>query len=137
LKIYTQSHREFFENEKFIYSLLKHPNILPYHGYQEFTVGMDTHLVLVFDLVQCNLREFLTQNHFSPDTAIDICIGVARGLSHLHNLDSGPTTPAYQQFNNNGAIVAHRYISMPTRVFIYFHHYLPGNLADSINVAGT
>jgi len=126
--MYSVNQRDFFENEKLIYSLVKHPNILGYHGHYEIEQDQDDQdqvamvprlhqpqLVLVFDLATCNLPDYLrATRNLTPLTALHISQGVARGLSHLHNLNDTQWNLGQKQHQHHqdkvlcSAIVAHR-----------------------------
>jgi bone morphogenetic protein receptor type-2 len=102
LKVFPLEHRDYFENEKYIFQCLgesTQENILKWKGWQEFTVGSSTSLILILDRISPgNLRDFLSDDDTSIDLpkTLKILKGLAAGLSFLHGE------------NNDGVIIAHR-----------------------------
>ena len=92
IKAYQQQAYESFKNEYCIYSLpeLKHDNILKLLGCEERQISPPTlEYCLVFEYYENgSLYEYLKNNTVSFPELLKICLGIAAGLSHLHNNDS-------------------------------------------------
>ncbi|XP_035703843.1 activin receptor type-2A isoform X2 [Folsomia candida] len=104
LKIYNPDHREFFDNEKFVYECLgqENENILKYYGWTE----SPTSLVLAFDLVDCNLREFLKTQTFTCHELVDILLGISKGVAYLHNgVSEASTAVAHRDLTSRNILL--------------------------------
>lgn len=89
VKIFPSQHKQYFQNEKNIYSLplMQMPSILQYFGYdtrRTLTDNIEYILVLSLAPLGC-LQDWLIENTCSFEIFTKMAKSVSRGLSHLHS----------------------------------------------------
>lgn len=88
VKIFPSQHKQFFLNEKDIYSvsLMDNPHLLEYYGCDERrTLDDSIEYLLVLSLAPLGcLQDWLKDNTMSFSVFIRMARSVARGLAHLH-----------------------------------------------------
>lgn len=89
VKIFPAQHKQFFLNEKDIYSvnLMDNPNLLEYYGCDERrTLDDSIEYLLVLSLAPLGcLQDWLKENTTSFGVFINMAKSVARGLAHMHS----------------------------------------------------
>ncbi|XP_052265235.1 bone morphogenetic protein receptor type-2-like isoform X2 [Dreissena polymorpha] len=88
VKIYTPSYKQYYYNEKYIYSLpfMEHENVLKFIGGEERILqdGTVQHLLVLEYIPDGTLLNYLKNNTFDWFTMCKLCHTLARGMSHLH-----------------------------------------------------
>ena len=89
IKIYNAYHRQYYFNEKYIYSLphMDHPSLLKFYGAEE-RLDQDGNMqyLIVMNYVQDGmLMNYLKNNTVDWNTMCKMCHSLAKGLAHLHS----------------------------------------------------
>lgn len=113
VKIYNACHRQYYFNEKYIYSLphMEHANLLKFYGAEERLVqeGNMQYLIVLSYIKDGTLMNYLKNNTVDWNTMCKMCHSLAKGLAHLHS-DSGTSdntkpTVAHRDFNSRNILV--------------------------------
>lgn len=88
VKIYSPSYRQYYYNEKYIYSLpyMEHENIMKFYGGEERILqdGNVQHLLVLQYVPDGTLMNYLKNNTIDWYTMCKMCLTLAKGLAHLH-----------------------------------------------------
>ena len=88
VKIYTALHRQYYYNEKYIYSLpyMEHENLLKFYGGEERILqdGNVQYLLVLQYVPSGTLMNYLKNNNLDWHVMCKMCQSVARGMAHLH-----------------------------------------------------
>lgn len=89
VKIYSPGYKQYYYNEKYIYSLphMEHENILKFYGGEEQTLpdGSTQHLLVLQYIPNGTLVNYLKNNTIDWNTMCKMCQTFAKGMSHLHS----------------------------------------------------
>ena len=89
VKIYNACHRQYYFNEKYIYSLphMEHANLLKFYGAEERLVqeGNMQYLIVLSLIADGTLMNYLKNNTVDWNTMCKMCHSLAKGLAHLHS----------------------------------------------------
>lgn len=92
VKIYSPAYKQYYYNEKYIYSLphMEHENILKFLGGEERILqdGSTQYLLVLQYIPVGTLMNYLKNNTIDWNTMCKMCQTLARGMSHLHT-DTG------------------------------------------------
>lgn len=113
VKIYNACHRQYYFNEKYIYSLphMEHANLLKFYGAEERLVqeGNMQYLIVLSLIADGTLMNYLKNNTVDWNTMCKMCHSLAKGLAHLHSdIGSGDNfkpTVAHRDFNSRNILV--------------------------------
>ncbi|KAL4228707.1 Bone morphogenetic protein receptor type-2 [Mactra antiquata] len=113
VKIYSPSYRQYYLNEKYIYSLphMEHENIMKFFGGEERILqdGNIQHLLVLQYVPDGTLMNYLKNNVIDWYTMCKMCLTLARGLAHLHaDMGSGDDfkpTVAHRDINSRNVLV--------------------------------
>lgn len=88
VKIYAPPYRQYYYNEKYIYSLphMEHDNIMKFFGGEERILqdGNVQYLLVLQYVPEGTLMNYLKNNTLDWYTMCKMCLTLARGLAHLH-----------------------------------------------------
>jgi len=88
VKIYSPVHKQYYYNEKYIYSLphMDHDNILKFMGGEERILqdGSPQYLLVLQLIPMGTLMNYLKNNTLDWNIMCRLCQSLARGVSHLH-----------------------------------------------------
>lgn len=88
VKIYSPSYRQYYYNEKYIYSLphMEHENIMKFYGGEERILqdGTVQYLLVLQYVPEGTLMNYLKNNTIDWYTMCKMCLTLAKGLAHLH-----------------------------------------------------
>ena len=89
VKIYNACHRQYYFNEKYIYSLphMEHANLLKFYGAEERLVqdGNMQYLIVLNFVKDGTLMNYLKNNTVDWNTMCKMCHSLAHGMAHLHS----------------------------------------------------
>jgi len=113
VKVFNPSTRNFFNNERDIYSLpfMDHANIVGFVGHQEFhsSAGPVQYRLILEYAPYGSLQDFLRQNSIDWATLCQMGRSVARGLAHLHadycRDDEKKLSVAHRDVNSRNVLV--------------------------------
>ncbi|XP_045209130.2 bone morphogenetic protein receptor type-2-like [Mercenaria mercenaria] len=113
VKIYSPSYRQYYYNEKYIYSLphMEHENIMKFYGGEERILqdGEVQHLLVLQYIPDGTLMNYLKNNTIDWYTMCKMCLTLAKGIAHLHadmgSGDSFKPTVAHRDINSRNVLV--------------------------------
>lgn len=113
VKIYSPQYRQYYYNEKYIYSLphMEHENIMKFYGGEERILqdGSVQHLLVLQYVPDGTLMNYLKNNTIDWYTMCKMCLTLAKGLAHLHadigSGDSFKPTVAHRDINSRNVLV--------------------------------
>lgn len=99
VKIYSPQYKQYYHNEKYIYSLphMDHENVLKFMGGEERILqdGSVQYLLVLQYIPDGTLMNYLKNNTLDWNTMCKMCQTLARGLSHLHTDMGSPGKKFY------------------------------------------
>ena len=88
VKVFLQSHKHLYQNEKYIYSLpfIEHENLLKFYGVDERqnTEGFWQYMIVLSYVPKGSLFGYLQHNTIDWNTFCNMCLSTVKGVVHLH-----------------------------------------------------
>lgn len=107
VKVFPAHHRNYFLNEYNVYKVAgENVALLKFYGGGErlLTAGGPSEYVLILNLEQQCLQEYLRNNTIDLPTLSKMSLGVAKGLAHLHS-DIGKPCIVHRDLNSRNVLV--------------------------------
>lgn len=106
MKVFPAHHRNYFLNEYNLYKVAgDHTALLKFYGGGERAlIGGPSEYLLILDLEQQCLQEYLKNSTVDLESLYKMSLGIAKGLAHLHN-DSGKPCIVHRDLNTRNILV--------------------------------